>query len=45
MAMSRDQNKGQNYNIKTDNKSSERVEQVRYSRKTLTNDSFVREKK
>jgi hypothetical protein len=30
MVMSRDQNAGQNHNIKTDNKSFERVEQFKY---------------
>jgi len=37
MVMSRDQNSGQNYNIKLDNKSFERVEQFRYLVTTLTN--------
>ena len=37
MVMSRDQNAGQNHNIKIDDKSSERVEQVKYFGKTLMN--------
>jgi hypothetical protein len=37
MAMSRDQNAGRNYSIKTDNSSFERVEEFRYLETTLTN--------
>jgi len=37
MGMSRDQNSGQNHNIKLDNKSFERVEQFKYLVTTLTN--------
>jgi len=37
MAMSQDQNVGQNHNIKTDNKSFESVEQFKYSERTLRN--------
>jgi hypothetical protein len=37
MVMSRDQNAGQNHNIKTDNKSFENVEQFKYLGTTLTN--------
>jgi hypothetical protein len=37
MAMSRDQTAGRNHNIKTDNKSSESVEQFKYSGTTLKN--------
>ena len=37
MAMSRDQNAGQNHNIKTDNKSFESVEQFKYPGTTLKN--------
>jgi len=37
MVMSRDQNSGQNHNIKLDNKSFERVEQFRYLVTTLKN--------
>ena len=36
MVMSRDQNAGRSHNMKTDNSSSERVEQFRYLVKTLT---------
>jgi len=37
MAISRYQNAGQNHNIKTDNKSFESVEQLKYSGTTLKN--------
>jgi len=37
MAMSQDQNAGQNRNIKADNKSFESVEQFKYSETTLRN--------
>jgi hypothetical protein len=37
VVMSRDQNAGQNHNIKTDNKSFERVEQFKYLGITLMN--------
>jgi len=37
MAMSQDQNAGQNRNIKTDNKSFESVEQFKYSETTVRN--------
>jgi hypothetical protein len=43
MVMSRDQNAGQNHNIKLDNKSFERVEQFRYLRTTLTNRNSIQE--
>ena len=36
MVMSRDQNAGRSHNMKTDNSSSERVEEFRYLVKTLT---------
>jgi hypothetical protein len=36
MIMSRDQNAGKNHNIKADNKSFERVEQLKYLGTTLT---------
>ena len=39
MVMSRDQNAGQNHNIKTDNTSFERVEQFKYLGKTLNQNS------
>jgi hypothetical protein len=35
--MSQDENAGKNHNIKIDNKSLERVEQLKYLRRTLTN--------
>jgi hypothetical protein len=38
MVMSQDQNAGQNHNIKTGNKSFERVEQFRYFGTALTNE-------
>jgi len=41
--MSRDQNAGQNHNIKTDNKSFERVEQFRYLGKTPKNQNSIQE--
>ena len=37
MIMSRDQNAGRSYSMKTDNSSIERVEQFKYLGKTLTN--------
>jgi hypothetical protein len=41
--MSRNQNAGQNHNIKIDNKSFERVEQFKYLGTTLTNRNFIQE--
>jgi hypothetical protein len=41
--MSRDQNAGQNHNIKVDNKSFEGVEQFRYLGTTLTNRNSINE--
>jgi len=41
--MSRDQNAGQNHYIKTDNKSLERVDQLRYLETTLTNQESIQE--
>jgi hypothetical protein len=43
MDMSRDQNVGQNHNIKTDNKSFERVEQFKYLGTTLMNRNSIHE--
>ena len=41
--MSRDQNAGRSHGIKTDNSSFERVEEVKYLGRTLTNQNYVRE--
>ena len=41
--MSPDQNAGQNHDIKTYNKSSERVEQFKYFRTTLTHKNSIQE--
>jgi hypothetical protein len=43
MVMSRNQNTGQNHNIKTDNKSFERVEEFKYLGTTLTNKNSINE--
>jgi hypothetical protein len=43
MIMSRNQNVGQNHNIKIDNKSFERVEQFKYLGTTLTNRNSIQE--
>jgi hypothetical protein len=43
MIMSRNQNREQNHNIKTDNKSFERVEQFKYLGKPLTNKNLIHE--
>jgi len=43
MVMSRDQNAGRSYNIKTDNSSFERVEQFTYLGTTLTNQNSIQE--
>jgi hypothetical protein len=43
MVMSRDQNAGQNYNTKVDNKSFERAEQFIYLGTTLTNRNSIQE--
>jgi hypothetical protein len=43
MVMSRDQNTEQNHNIKTDNKSYERVEQFKFLRTALMNKNFMYE--
>jgi hypothetical protein len=44
MVTSRDQNAGQNHNIKTNNKSFERVEELKYLGTTLKNRSSILEK-
>jgi UDP-galactopyranose mutase len=43
VVMSRDQNAGQNHNVKTDNSSFERVEEFKYLGTTLTNQNFIQE--
>jgi len=43
MAMSQDQNAGQSHNIKTDNSSFERLEQLKYLGTTLTNQNSIQE--
>ena len=43
MVMSRDQNAGRSYIMKTDNSSFERVEEFKYLGKTLTNKNSVQE--
>jgi len=43
MGMSRDQNAGRSHNGKTDNSSSERVEQFKYLGTTLTNQNSNQE--
>jgi hypothetical protein len=43
MVMSRNQNAGQNHNIKLDNKSFERVEQFKYLGTTVTNRKSIQE--
>jgi hypothetical protein len=43
IVMSRDQNAGQNHNIKIDNKDLERVEQFKYLRTTITNRNSIQE--
>jgi len=43
MVMSRDQNAGQSHNIKIDNRSFARVEELRYLGTTLTNQNSVQE--
>jgi len=43
MFISRDQNAGQSHKIKTDNRTSERVEQLQYVGITLTNQNFIQE--
>jgi hypothetical protein len=41
--MSREQNAGRNHSMKSDNSSFERVEELKYSGKTLTNQNSIRE--
>jgi len=41
MVMSRDQNAGRSHNTKTDNRSFERAEELKYLRKTLTNQKSI----
>ena len=43
MVMSRDQNAGRSYSMKTDNSSFERVEQFKYLGTTLTNQNSIQE--
>jgi len=43
MSMSQDQNAGQSHNIKIDNKSLERVEQLKYFIMTMTNQNSIQE--
>jgi hypothetical protein len=43
MVMSRDQTAGQGHNMKTGNRSFERVEEFKYLRTTLTNQNFIQE--
>ena len=43
MVMSREQNAGRSHNIKTDNRSFERVEEFKYLGTTLTNQSSIQE--
>jgi hypothetical protein len=43
MVMSRNQNAGQNHNVKLDNKSFERVEQFKYLGTALTNRNSIQE--
>ena len=43
MVMSRDQNAGRSHNIKIDNSCFERVEQIKYLGKTLTNKNSIHE--
>jgi len=44
MAMSRDQNSGQNHNKRTENKSFERVEQLKNVGRNLTNENSIQER-
>jgi hypothetical protein len=44
MVMSRDQNAGRSYNVKTDNSSFESVKEVRFFGKKLTNENTLQEK-
>ena len=44
MVMSQDQNAGQSHNIKIDNSSSERMEQLKYLGTTFTNQILFRKK-
>ena len=43
MIMSRDQNAGRSYSMKTDNSSTERVEEFKYLGTTLTNKNSIQE--
>jgi activator of 2-hydroxyglutaryl-CoA dehydratase len=45
VVMSRNQNAGQNHNIKIDNKSFERVEKFKYLGKILTNQNYIQEER
>ena len=43
MVMSRDQNAGRNHNMKIDNRSFERVEELQYLGTTITNENLIQE--
>ena len=45
MALPRDQNAGRSHNVKTNNKSSERVERFKYLETTLTHQNSIQEER